>query len=1228
MARRRSQPLRFDLLLMLLDESSVAAQFDEGTFRRGDAYQREGRVSNFALDLDGDEPSVSAEVQGSDEDPYLVVVGATTSRGETTFRSVCTCPLESDCKHVVATLLQAVRQDLFVQLEPDPRWDPIPPPSLEPKSPPVPASPAVTGNLAAPIAAWLDRLGDAAGTAVAAQPKAAPRSEQILFCFSLRGAADQADRTSLTLVAARPLKAGGWSKARPLRLQNVAQPTAEFVTATDTSIARVLLSESGWHDEDWPRFATPESLNWAMEQILATGRARWLSKDGVVLRRDADQPGELSWRMNALGNQLPALNALEDGKVVLPGISPWVLDPASGACGRLLLPIPPAFLQSLLEAPAIPPEAAGPLADALAQRFPDLAIAPLRADVAVKIDTSPPVPVLRLGSRKMPQPTWPGTIAPPTEEWVDGAWLTFDYGGTEVAPDQRLADIRTVSGNVVTVRKRAGNFEKTAAKRLAQTGLARPHPYAEARVANALAGSGLTFSSALRPASGKPVSQDALAWPSFLHDTAGKLEAEGWRITVEDSFRHRIVSAEGEWQAEVEDKGAWWFSLDLGIDVQGERIALLPVLLAAIARLRPGEPLESLDHAGTLYSRMPDGRTLALPFARVRSLVGVLVELFGDRAPTGGASIDLSLAQAMGLEAIAEAMQLRWVGGQRLRDLATRLRQDGIGANDRAVPAGFMAELRSYQRTGFGWMRFLAENGLGGVLADDMGLGKTVQTLAHILAERQSGDMNAPVLVVCPTSLVSTWRDESARFAPDLRVLIMHGHGRPRGAEAFEGMDLVISTYPLLTRDGDLLESVVWHAVVLDEAQAIKNPASRWTQVAYRLKAGHRLCLTGTPVENHLGEAWSLFSFLMPGLLGDAKTFNRVFRTPIEKNQNSERRQLLARRIKPFMLRRTKAEVAAELPPKTEMIRLVDLAGGQRDLYETLRLAMDEKVRREVAARGLARSAIIILDALLKLRQACCDPRLVKLEAGAKSGAASAKLECLMELLPALVEEGRRVLLFSQFTSMLDLIKPELAKANIAFVELTGDTTDRATPVKTFQSGAVPVFLISLKAGGVGLTLTAADTVIHYDPWWNPAVEDQATDRAHRIGQDKPVFVYKLIAAGTVEERMLELQSRKRAVAASLFDPDNAASLDFSEDDLTAPAITDRFDANPRKSGAGDGIRTHDPNLGKVVRGLLQATPGYPKPLRLPTNTMVCYDALRRHSLDFPITVDTMWTPF
>src|SRR6266850_2475906 len=380
-----------------------------------------------------------------------------------------------------------------------------------------------------------------------------------------------------------------------------------------------------------------------------------------------------------------------------------------------------------------------------------------------------------------------------------------------------------------------------------------------------------------------------------------------------------------------------------------------------------------------------------------------------------------------------------------------------------------------------------------------MGLGKTVQTLAHILVEKREGRLDRPCLVVCPTSVVPNWRAEAARLAPELRVLSLHGPDRAQHFGEINDADLVVTTYALLPRDADHLLPVTWHIAVLDEAQAIKNASAKTTGLVCRLDARHRLCLTGTPVENHLGELWSQFAFLMPGLLGDARRFARIFRTPIEKKQDGERRTVLSGRLKPFMLRRTKSLVAAELPPKTEMLRPLELSGQQRDLYETVRLAMHEKVRREVAQKGFARSHIVVLDALLKLRQVCCDPRLVKL-AAARRVTASAKLEHLLEILPQLVEDGRRILLFSQFTSMLDL--------------------------------------------------TAADTVIHYDPWWNPAVEDQATDRAHRIGQDKPVFVYKLVAQGTVEERMLELQQRKKALAAGIFEAGGNAATALDATDI------------------------------------------------------------------------------
>ena len=495
------------------------------------------------------------------------------------------------------------------------------------------------------------------------------------------------------------------------------------------------------------------------------------------------------------------------------------------------------------------------------------------------------------------------------------------------------------------------------------------------------------------------------------------------------------------------------------------------------------------------------------------------------------------------------AAQLRWIGGDRIREMARKLANfNGIQQAD--VPKQFLAELRPYQLEGLSWLQFLREYEFGGILADDMGLGKTVQALAHITLEKTSGRMTQPCLVIAPTSLMFNWQMEAKRFSPELKVLLLHGADRKEQFDSIADYDLILTTYPLIVRDKHILLEQHFHLLILDEAQFIKNAKSQAALVAIQLKATHRLCLTGTPMENHMGELWSLFHFMMPGLLGDQKSFQRLFRTPIEKHENQERRQHLNRRVAPFLLRRTKDKVVQELPEKVEMIRHVELEGGQRDLYETVRITMQEKIQKEIAKLGLKRSHIIILDALLKLRQICCDPRLLKIKTTKQKASKSAKLELLMTLLPELIEEGRRILLFSQFTEMLGLIEEAITKAGIPYVKLTGQTKDRATPVQQFQSGEVPLFLISLKAGGTGLNLTAADAVIHYDPWWNPAVENQATDRAHRIGQEKTVFVYKLVAKGTVEEKILEMQQRKKELMDGLFSDKTTSKLELSEQDL------------------------------------------------------------------------------
>ena len=646
------------------------------------------------------------------------------------------------------------------------------------------------------------------------------------------------------------------------------------------------------------------------------------------------------------------------------------------------------------------------------------------------------------------------------------------------------------------------------------------------------------------------------AWLNFTLNQMNSLRDKGWELQIDEHFGFDLSPVE-DWYANVDEAPERdWFDLELGIIVNGQRLSLLPILLNLMRShteiLSPEKLAKRRDDELILVNipAIPNSTQVplqvALPYGRLKPVLATLGEFY--LGEPGATTLRIKSADAPRLNAL-DALPLRWEGGEQIRGFAQRLRD----IKDFSVepPQGLNATLRPYQLEGLSWMQSLRQLEVGGILADDMGLGKTLQTLAHILCEKHAGRLDRPAMVVMPTSLIPNWMDEATHFTPQLKVLALYGASRKKHYEHLNEYDLILTTYALLPKDIDLLAKVPLHILILDEAQYIKNPNSKASQAARELVARQRLCLSGTPLENHLGELWALFHFLLPGWLGDVKAFNRDYRVPIERQGNDERLQHLNARIKPFLLRRTKEQVATELPPKTEIIQWVDLNEAQRDVYETMRLAMDKKVRDEITRKGVGRSQIIILEALLKLRQVCCDLRLVS-DNPPKKGSTSGKLDSLMVMLDALFAEGRRILLFSQFTSMLGLIEAELKKRNIAYALLTGQTRDRRTPVKDFQSGKLQIFLISLKAGGVGLNLTEADTVIHYDPWWNPAAENQATDRAYRIGQEKPVFVYKMIARGTVEEKIQHLQQEKSDLAAGVLDGRIAGDWKLQDDDIEA----------------------------------------------------------------------------
>jgi superfamily II DNA or RNA helicase len=678
----------------------------------------------------------------------------------------------------------------------------------------------------------------------------------------------------------------------------------------------------------------------------------------------------------------------------------------------------------------------------------------------------------------------------------------------------------------------------------------------------------------------------------FWADQVPQLQAQGWTVVVQPGFAHESVAVE-RWKlilspdtgevlgkeldsplvkpargveklALPEREGEWLLSL--GIEIDGETLDLAPMLANLIKR----DPrwlirnyLDSLDDLATVSLRAPAGKRIDAEAGPLKAIVGAMVDLLTDpqrMAPKGPIQLGawearrINTLRASLLDASRVGAHQGWQleGDVGLAALAKRLHTIGQ-PQPVSAPVGLQVQLRAYQLEGLAWLQYLRAQHLGGILADDMGLGKTAQALAHVLLEKQSGRLDRPVLVVLPTSLLFNWQAEAKRMAPELRVLNLHGPDRSALFADMPSHDLVLTTYPLLWRDIDALAAQPFHLVILDEAQMVKNAASRSARALRQLQSRHRLCLTGTPLENHLGELWAQFDWLMPGFLGDQRSFAARWRKPIEENGETVRAALLAQRVRPFILRRRKQDVATELPPRTEVIQRVQLQGRQRELYESVRVAADKQVRCVLQRQNFAGAQISILDALLKLRQVCCDPLLVK---GSEVGpdVERAKLDALTDLLIPLVDEGRRVLVFSQFTELLELIADALSALRLPFLSLTGNTrpAQRGEVVQRFQSLEVPVLLVSLKAGGVGLNLTAADTVIHMDPWWNPAVEEQATARAHRIGQDQPVFVYKLVVEGSIEERMLELQARKLALSDSVLGHDAEGAAKFDQADLDA----------------------------------------------------------------------------
>lgn len=615
---------------------------------------------------------------------------------------------------------------------------------------------------------------------------------------------------------------------------------------------------------------------------------------------------------------------------------------------------------------------------------------------------------------------------------------------------------------------------------------------------------------------------------SFFARELPRLQRE-WTVTIGARFEHVTREVDRiEPRLEIRSSGEQWFDLNVELGTAGgERFSAAEI--------------QRLLQSGRNSVRLRNGRLAVFDSELLDEFQNVLIDCDPQQRQPGLFRIDRR--HAAYLDSVATEHHVAVESAPGWQEWAKAPRDV---ERLQPIPLGDLEPvLRPYQKLGVYWMHFLAQNGWGGILADEMGLGKTLQALAYLRT------VAGRALVVCPSSLVSNWEREAGRFTPGRKVLVLQG---PRRHEAFaqiDSADLVVTSYPLLRRDADRYRGMNFAAMVLDEAQHIKNPESQNAQAAQIIRAQRRFILTGTPIENSLRDIWSLMNFLMPGYLGSRNDFKERFEQAMQADPPGPEQRRLLQRIRPFVLRRLKQSVAPELPEKIEQVAYCALTPAQQSAYDELLKATRRQVSELAGTKDQNKARILMLTALLRLRQACCDLRLLDLP-DVQREESSAKLELLDELLQEAIDGGHRVLIFSQFVSMLQLIRQQLEASGTRFNYLDGSTTKRQAVVDEFQRGDAPVFLISLKAGGVGLNLTAADTVVHFDPWWNPAVENQATDRAHRIGQKKVVTSYKLIARGTVEEKILALQTRKRALVDATIESEQPLMEGLSREEIEA----------------------------------------------------------------------------
>ena len=1078
--------------------------------------------------VEGDARHVDATVRGTQS--YTV----TLSRQHDTIEGTCTCPYCDEylqpCKHIWATLLAAEAQGylagdgtqapryLSLGGRDDEDWYEPPRPSqaFRRRNDTANAKPQ-SRQARKPTGAWketLSRLHPPTEQTPAIRAAALAPGHEILYIVDIQGSL--AGNGLVLEVATRNRKLDGeWSKPKGRRfglteIEHLPEPAdrqAMAILAGGREQGSGYNSGLSYYYDSAPaRFRLTHALSEALLPMLcATGRClmRDSDADGSTRPLRWDDAGPWEFWLKVTPDDA-GKNYVVAGELRRAGERMGLETPVLLLSGGLVFwedRVAPlvefgafewiALLRKQEKVPVPAKQKQEFLAELL--RLPDLPRLDLPEDLRYEEVALAPRPFLTIKRRDV-RPF----MSDRDQNWLIGE-LSFEYDGQAMPARSPARSVFEPDKRRLLLRDPAA--ERSFAARLEEVGFHRRIEYRQGETLELLARN--------------------------LPKAARTLLQEGWRVEAQG----KLYRQAGDFRIEV-TSGIDWFELHGGATF-GDQEVPLPTLLAA---LRRGEDLVPLG----------DGSFGLLPEDWLKKYV----TLAGVGTPEGD---HLRFRQTqVGLLDILLAEQPEARFDKRFERARERLRQfQGVAPAD--PPAGFQGELRGYQREGLGWLHFLREFGFGGCLADDMGLGKTVQVLALLEARRKLRAASRkrrrlpPSLVVVPRSLIFNWKQEAARFTPKLRVLDNTGIGRGKPGEQFDNFDVILTTYGTLRRDIVDLKDYEFDYAILDEAQAIKNASSQSAKAARLIHAEHRLALSGTPVENHLGELWSLFEFLNPGMLGKAAEMGKAdFGL---RKAGEEGRSLLAKALRPYLLRRTKEQVAKDLPAKSEQTIYCDLEPAQRKLYDELREHYRQSLLGRVARDGIKKSKIQILEALLRLRQAACHPGLI--DKAKRSSESSAKLDMLLPQLREVFDEGHKTLVFSQFTSMLAIVRERLDAEGIPYAYLDGRTRDRQARVEQFQTDPdCKVFLISLKAGGLGLNLTAADYIFLLDPWWNPAVESQAIDRAHRIGQTRPVFAYRLIARDTVEEKVLELQAQKRALADAIITADNSLISDLGREEL------------------------------------------------------------------------------